>query len=67
MENNKEISEKSNFNVIKNMKYSQIFDEYLKSYEFEMEIASLKSQKENDKYIRNYIIKARSFIDFINH
>ena len=49
------------------MKYSQIFDEYLKSYEFEMEIASLKSQKENDKYIRNYIIKARSFIDFINH
>ena len=67
LENNKEISEKSNFNVIKNMKYSQIFDEYLKSYEFEMEIASLKSQKENDKYIRNYIIKARSFIDFINH
>ena len=64
LEKNKEISEKSNFNKFKDMKFYQIFKEYLKSREFEMEIASLKGEKENDKYIKNYIIKARDLIDF---
>jgi hypothetical protein len=64
LEKNKEISEKSNFNIFKDMKFYQIFNEYLKSREFEMEIASLKEEKENDKYIKNYIIKARDLIDF---
>ena len=64
LENNKEIAEKSNYNVFKNMKFYQIFNEYLRSKEFEKEVTSLKMQKENDKYIRNYIIKAGSFIEF---
>ena len=64
LEKNKEISEKSNFNIFKDMKFYQIFNEYLKSREFEMEIASLREEKENDKYIKNYIIKARDLIDF---
>jgi len=29
-----------------------------------MEIASLKQEKENEKYIKEYIIKASNFIDF---
>lgn len=64
LDKNKEIAEKSNYNVFKNMKFYQIFNEYLRSKEFEKEITSLKLQKENDKYIRNYIIKAGSFIEF---
>ena len=56
LENNKEISEKSNFNNIKNMKYYKIFNEYLESKEFGLEISTLKKEKENDKYIINYII-----------
>ena len=64
LENNKEIAEKSNYNVFKNMKFYQIFNEYLRSKEFEKEIISLKLQKEDDKYIRKYIIKAGSFIEF---
>ena len=67
LEKNNEISENSNFNIFKNMKYSQIFKEYLKSKEFEMEIASLKSQKENEKYIKDYIIKASDLIDFFSN
>ena len=67
LEENNEISENSNFNIFKNMKYSQIFNEYLKSKEFEMEIASLKSQKENEKYIKDYIIKASDLIDFFSN
>lgn len=64
LENNKEISEKSKYNLFKNMKYYEIFDEYLNSKEFEMEIERLKRKNENYKYIRQYIKLARYFIDF---
>lgn len=67
LEENNNISEISNFNIIKNMKYSQIFNEYLKSKEFEMEIASLKQKKESEKYIKDYIIKASDLIDFFTN
>ena len=63
LENNQTICEKSNFNKIKNMKYWQIFNEYLSSKEFGLEITTLKI-KENDKYIKNYIVKARNLLDF---
>ena len=64
MEQNYEISEKSNFNNYKNMTLYQIYNEYLKSKEFEMEIASLKKEKESEKYIKNYIIKACGLMEF---
>ena len=67
LEQNYDIGEKSNYNNFKNMKYYQIFNEYLKSKEFEMEIASLKQEKENDKYIRDYIIKANNILDFFEN
>ena len=67
LQKNVEISENSNFNVFKDMKYYKIYNEYLKSKEFEMEIASLKKEKENDKYIKNYIIKASNLIDFFSN
>ena len=67
LESNNNISEKSNFNKIKKMKYFEIYNEYKLSKEFETEISTLKQQKENDKYIKDYIIKARNFIDFFNH
>ena len=66
LEKNKDISIKSNFNNIKNMKYYEIYEEYLNSKEFEMEISELKKEKENDKYIKKYIIKAISLIKYFN-
>ena len=66
LENNKDICEKSKFNIIKDMKFSQIFNEYLISKEFEIEISTLIQQKENEKYIKNYIIKARNFLNFFS-
>ena len=65
LENNKEIAEKSNYNNFKNMKFYQIFYEYLKSKEFELEIVSLKMERENEKYIKEYIFKACNFIEFL--
>ena len=66
LENNKAISEKSNFNVIKNMKISEIFKEYLESKEFGSEISTLKQDNENEKYIKDYIVKASNFLNFLN-
>ena len=45
------------------MKYYEIYNEYLLSEEFKLVISSLK-QKENDKYISNYIFKANNLINF---
>ena len=64
LENNKEIGEKSKYNIFKNMKYYEIFDEYIYSKEFEMEIERLRRKKENYKYINQYIKLASYFIDF---
>ena len=66
LENNKEISKKSNFNNIKDMKYYEVFNEYLNSKEFEEEILRLH-KKENDIYIKRYISKAMNLIDFFNN
>ena len=54
LENNKVISEKSNYNIFKNMIYKQIYDEYLNSKEFELEIEALQ-KTESEKYIKLYI------------
>ena len=55
LENNEDISKKSNFNIFKDMTYEQIYEEYLNSKEFEMEIYSLKRKNKNDEYIKKYI------------
>ena len=64
LEKNEEISRKSNFNVIGKMTFREIFNEYLKSEEFEKEIEKLKTENNNDKYIKDYIIKAFSFVNY---
>ena len=55
LENEKDISQKSNYNFYKNLKFCQIFEEYLRSQEFENEIEKLKLDEEEDVYICRYI------------
>ena len=64
LEKNEEISRKSYFNVIGKMTFREIFNEYLKSEEFEKEIEKLKTENNNDKYIKDYIIKSFSFVNY---
>ena len=65
LENNKNISENSNFNIFKKKTIVQIFKEYLGSKEFENDITSLKEKKnENNKYIIEYIIKANNLLNY---
>ena len=76
LEDNTDINEYLNYNMIKNKKFSQLFQEYLYSKEFKMDIYYLKFKKkkdknkeenkeniEDDEYIIKYIINA---FDFIN-
>ena len=66
LEKNDEICKKSNFNVIGNMTFRDLFGEYLKSEEFEKEIEKLKEEQNNDNYIKDYIIKAFNFINYFS-
>ena len=48
------------------MKFSQVFKEYLESKEFGFEISNLKKDNENEKYIKDYIVKGKNFLNFLN-
>ena len=67
LEKNEEICKKSNFNVIGNMTFEELFREYLKSEEFEKEIEKLKEEQNSDNYIIDYIIKAYNFINYFSN
>ena len=66
LENKKDISEKSNYNCYKNLKLYQIFDEYLRSKEFENEIINLELKGEKDNYIYNFIKLACNLNNFFS-
>ena len=63
LKNNKIFSESSNFHIFKDIKFYEIYYEYLKSNEFEIEINRLKS-KEDFEYIKLYIQLADNLINF---
>ena len=66
LEKKKDISEKSNYNCYKNLKFYQIFDEYLRSKEFENEIVNLELKGEKNDYICNYIKLAVNLNNFFS-
>ena len=60
----KEIQEDEDLKNILNLKYFELFEEYLKSKEFLIDVERLKNNND-DLYIQRYINLARHFIDFI--
>ena len=64
LEQNEIIGKKSNYIYYKNMKYKEIYLEYLKSREFEKDINKLKEEKENEDYIKKYIKLSINLNDF---
>ena len=63
----KKLQKKINFDIIQKMTYRELFDEYLKSKEFEEDILKLKNEeKEEQKYINNYIIKANNLMNYFS-
>ena len=64
---NENIRKKSKFDIIGNMTITQLFEEYLKSDEFEKEIVKLKEEEtDNINYIKDYIVKSFGFINYFH-
>ena len=66
IEKNKKVREKSNYNYYNEMKYYEIYEEYLRSKEFEEDIIKLVEKKENEEYIKQYINLALHLIDYFS-
>ena len=63
--NNMDIKENKEFQKILNMKFYELFNEYLNSVEFQVdEINRLKKKKFENSFISRYISISRNFIDF---
>ena len=63
---NEEIVKKSKFDIIGNMTVTQMFNEYLKSDEFEKEVLKLEEEGDSISYIKDYISKAFGFINYFH-
>ncbi len=46
------------------MKYADLLDEYFKSEEFEKAICKLREENEDEEYIKEYIMKSKSYLHF---
>ena len=73
LEENKEIYEKSKFNIIGKKSFSQLFKEYVNSKEYENELFNLKVNKKNEgteeneekeKYIEKYKNKTQKILNY---
>ena len=67
LDKNPEISQNSGFDLISNMKYSKLLEEYFKSEEFEKDILKLHEENEEEEYIKQYIIKAQNYVSFFSN
>jgi hypothetical protein len=64
--NSKEIQENKELKNILNIKLFKLFEDYIKSKEFNIdEINRLRNKKMDDLYIKRYIYLAKNFIRFI--
>ena len=61
----KEIQENEDLKNILNLKYYELYEEYINSKEFLSNVVRLKSKNNDDLYIKRYINLARHFIEFI--
>ena len=64
LDNNIHIANNSGFTFISKMTYAEILKEYFLSQEFEHSINKLRHEKENEDYINEYLIKAKTYVKF---
>ena len=67
LEENPIISFKSGFHLMCKLTYADILNEYFNSDEFEKSIQKLKDEKENDEYIKEYVLKAKTYVNFFSN
>ena len=62
---NEDVVKKSKFDIIGNMTVSQMFNEYLKSDEFEKEVLKLEEEGDNISYIKDYILTCQQIFKML--
>ena len=67
LEKNPEISKKSGFDYIKDMKYKTLLNNYFISREFEESLHQVKEENEAPEYIQFYIYRAKNYVNFYNN
>lgn len=67
LKNNPEISKKSGFDYIKDMKYKTLLNNYFISKEFEDSLHQVKEENEAPEYIQFYIYRAKNYVNFYNN
>jgi hypothetical protein len=67
LQNNPEISKKSGFDYIKDMKYITLLNNYFISREFEESLHQVKEENEAPEYIQFYIYRAKNYVNFYNN
>ena len=66
LDNNPDICKKSGFDIISNMKYSDLLKEYFISDEFDNAIIKLRKENEDEYYINEYVNKAKNYVNFFS-
>ena len=64
---NDDIQENADLRRILNKKYSELFEEYVNSKEFEDEVKRLKEKNMSDDYIERYIILAKYYVEYFSN
>ena len=67
IESNPEISKKSGFDKIKNLKYKDILQRYFLSAEFDNSIIQMQKENESKEYIQSYIETAANYIKYFTN
>ena len=66
LDNHPDICKASGFDIMGNMKYKDLLDQYFNSDEFDKAIRRLKEENEEDEYIEEYKNKAKSYVKFFS-
>ena len=66
LDNNPQIYKGSGFDIIGNMKYRELLEQYFNSEEFDKALAKLKEENEDDDYIEEYKNKAQTYVQFFS-
>ena len=59
-----DICKKSGFDIMGNMKYADLLEQYFNSEEFDKALLKLKEENEEEEYIEEYKNKAKTYVQF---
>lgn len=67
LEENPEISKRSGFDIVQNIKYKNLLNMYFNSAQYEDSIYILKDEKESPEYIQEYIHRSKTYVSFYSN